>query len=391
MSEVSWTRERIGALLKVRYGKALPKDQRDDSAPFPVLGSAGRMTGTAEPLAFDPVVVIGRKGNVGQVQLETAGCWPIDTTYYAAIPQRLDERFLTWQLRSLELGKLDSSTATPSLRREDLEAQEVLVPSLEEQRRIVAILEDHLSRLDAADAAIGRSWTRAGRMHESLLSQTVTQARDTANTVVGIGELGRVTSGMTPLKGNRLFYEGGTIPWITSGDLWRGTITEASQFVTQRALAETSLKLLPPGSLLVAMYGEGKTRGASAELAIEATTNQACAGIVLSDDSLRPWVRLVLKANYGALRRLAAGGVQPNLNLSIVKALQVPIPSTAERAAAQERVSESEMIVERLQSELKTAQRRSAALRRSLLAAAFSGRLSGSSPEMSVVEGRIEA
>ena len=139
------------------------------------------------------------------------------------------------------------------------------------------------------------------------------------------------------------------------------------------------------------MYGEGKTRGASAELAIEATTNQACAGIVLSDDSLRPWVRLVLKANYGALRRLAAGGVQPNLNLSIVKALQVPIPSTAERAAAQERVSESEMIVERLQSELKTAQRRSAALRRSLLAAAFSGRLSGSSPEMSVVEGRIEA
>lgn len=106
MSEVSWTRERIGALLKVRYGKALPKEQRDDSAPFPVLGSAGRMTGTAEPLAFDPVIVIGRKGNVGQVQLETAGCWPIDTTYYAAIPQRLDARFLTWQLRSLEQAHL---------------------------------------------------------------------------------------------------------------------------------------------------------------------------------------------------------------------------------------------------------------------------------------------
>lgn len=314
----------------------------------------------------------------------------------AVVPRAgIDPRWIAWGLRAFERDLLrdtrKAGTTVASIEMPRWYGFKLPVPPLEEQRRIVAILEDHLSRLDAADAAIGRSWTRAGRMHESLLSQTVTEARDTANTVVGIGELGRVTSGMTPLKGNRLFYDGGTIPWITSGDLWRGTITEASQFVTQRALAETSLKLLPPGSLLVAMYGEGKTRGASAELAIEATTNQACAGIVLSDDSLRPWVRLVLKANYGALRRLAAGGVQPNLNLSIVKALQVPIPSTAERAAAQERVSESEMIVERLQSELKTAQRRSAALRRSLLAAAFSGRLSGSSPEMSVVEGRIEA
>jgi type I restriction enzyme S subunit len=278
-----------------------------------------------------------------------------------------------------------------SVSRRRLLETEMPVPPLEEQRRIVAILEDHLSRLDAAESSLRRSVKRLERMTDAARDRALERARINAGRTVSIGEIARVSSGMTPLKGNRAFYDGGTIPWITSGDLWQGVVTEAKQFVTQKALDATSLKILPTGTLLVAMYGEGKTRGTAAELAIPATTNQACAGIVLSDPDLRAWVHLVLKANYGALRRLAAGGVQPNLNLSLIRSIQVPLPDRSVREMLLSEVTEVEAATKRLSNGLGMAKCRSAALRRSLLAAAFSGRLTGSSTAMSEAPEMVNA
>lgn len=387
-----WVRMGVGDVLTLRYGKALDPALRDPSGPFPVVGSAGRMTGTLEPLIAEPVVLVGRKGNVGAVQLETDGCWPIDTTYYATVPETLDAKFLMYQLVSLEMKKLDSSTATPSLRKQDLAAQVLSVPPLTEQHRIVDLLEDHLSRLDAADALVRASMRREKALRDAALYSWVDQARGSADVeLVTLGAISKVASGLTPLKANKAFYDGGTIPWITSGDLHQGLITRATSFVTELALNETTLKMVPAGALLVAMYGEGKTRGTVAELGIDATTNQACAAVVLDDPSLRPWVRLVLDANYTRLRRLAAGGVQPNLNLSIVKSIEIPIPNEVLRADLLAQRSELDHKAARLKKELEAAQRRGANLRRSLLAAAFSGRLTSESSELSAVEGMISA
>ncbi len=422
MSEVSWTRERIGALLKVRYGKALPKEQRDDSAPFPVLGSAGRMTGTAEPLAFDPVIVIGRKGNVGQVQLETAGCWPIDTTYYAAIPQRLDARFLTWQLRSLELGKLDSSTATPSLRRQDLEAQEVLVPPLEEQRQIVAILEDHLSRLDAADRQLRAAAQRADVLLRAALSvglrgglvpddlsdgsgddlaPAVDESEPSADERwwsvpeswkwVRLGDVFEINVGATPPRGDQLAWKG-DLPWVASGEVSFRRIETTREHIARAAAGNPQKRIHPPGTVLLAMIGEGKTRGQAAILDVEAAHNQNCASIRVSETEILPeYVYGYLEERYLETRRGGAGGQQPALNKAAIQTFLFPLAPLATQRAL---VSNWESLREeraRLTSALDRAARHSAALRRGLLAAAFSGRLTESSAEMSVVEGRIGA
>lgn len=238
------------------------------------------------------------------------------------------------------------------------------------------LLEDHLSRLDAAEQSIRRSLRRLSSLRDAVLSEAVELASASPGAHVrAIGDLARVSSGLTPLKGNKAFYDGGTIPWITSGDLHQGVITEAKHFVTQAALDETTLKLVPAGAILIAMYGEGKTRGTAAELGIDAATNQACAAVVLHDLDLRQWVRLVLDANYSKLRRLAAGGVQPNLNQSMVKAIEIPIPVPCVRVELLAHRTEFDDARLRLQSELEIARLRGARLRRSLLAAAFSGRL----------------
>ena len=144
-----WRQERFGDIFKVKYGKAIDKSLRMDIAEYPVVGSAGVMTYTKIPLTTEPTIVIGRKGNVGSIQIFKEGCYPIDTTYYMPTISDFDIDFLTLQLTSLELVKLDSSTATPSLRREDLENVQLVVPLMEEQLKTVALLEIHLSRLDS--------------------------------------------------------------------------------------------------------------------------------------------------------------------------------------------------------------------------------------------------
>ena len=301
-------------------------------------------------------------------------------------------RFLTLALQ----GYLDaiwhetSSVTVKHLSSRSVAAIPLPKPSLNEQRRIVDLLEDHLSRLDAADNEFRRSLTKLRKLREAGLQSAITGAMPGSSTRT-IGDLGTVTSGLTPLRTNRRFHEGGTIPWITSGDLHQGRVLTARNWVTEHALRETSLKIVPAGAILVAMYGEGRTRGTAALLSIDATTNQACAAIRLHDPRLTSWVKVVLDSNYEAMRRLAAGGVQPNLNLSLVRAIRVPVPPAAYREAALDRLDELSAAGKQLRSALTTGQARSSALRHSLLAAAFSGRLTPGASNLSVAKEMIGA
>lgn len=311
---------------------------------------------------------------------------------------RLDPRFLElWLLspdaqRQIDSMKTGISDSGLNLTHARFTRLPVPVPPLAEQHQIVDLLEDHLSRLDASSKAVADSLARLKSLRDSALLSIVDQAkRDEGVATRAIGDLAIVRSGMTPLRGNKAFYDGGTIPWITSGDLHQGRITAPTQFVTQEALDETSLKVIPAGSLLLAMYGEGKTRGTAAELGIDATTNQACAAITLHEPELRQWVRLILDANYTGLRRLAAGGVQPNLNLSLIKAIEVPVPSAETRRMLISRITGIDEARERMKAELLRAQRRGMSLRRSLLAAAFSGGLAGNASDHLQAEEMVNA
>ncbi len=180
-----WRRERFGDIFKVKYGKAIDKSLRIDSAEFPVVGSAGVMTYTETPLTREPTIVIGRKGNVGSIQIFKSGCYPIDTTYFMPTSNEFDIDFLTYLLTSLELVKLDSSTATPSLRREDLENVSLVIPPIAEQHKIVELLEDHLSRLDAALTDVKQAKLKAAQFRRSILKAAFSGHLTSRGTVSG--------------------------------------------------------------------------------------------------------------------------------------------------------------------------------------------------------------
>jgi len=306
----------------------------------------------------------------------------------------VDSRYLALYLSSHPVRQRWSEAARGTninnLKKSDLAPTPVPFPPLDEQRRIVDILEDHLSRLDAAESALTRSRVRLKRFHQaSLVACLSAAAAESASTTqTTVGALARVGTGATPLKSRTDYYAGGSIPWVTSADLAQGLIERANHFVTDLALEETAIKLWPVGTILVAMYGEGKTRGTVAELGIAATTNQACAAIELhdSDPSLRSWIRLVLDSSYWSMRRMASGGVQPNLNLGLVRSIEVPVPFPETRARLL-RAREAHLDAQQmLATELALSEIRARSLRRSLLAAAFAGRLTGRSTDMELVE-----
>ncbi len=127
---------------------------------------------------------------------------------------------------------------------------------------------------------------------------------------VPIDTLANVGSGTTPSRENPAYFLGGTTPWVTSGETGQTFIDATEQHITDVTLAQTSLTVYPVGTLIVAMYGQGKTRGQVAELRIPAATNQACAGIALVEGSAhhRAYVKLVFEKSYDEIRELSAGG-----------------------------------------------------------------------------------
>ena len=194
---------------------------------------------------------------------------------------------------------------------------------------------------------------------------------------IKINQVAEIFTGATPLKSNANYYENGSIPWVTSGSLNNEFVDSADSFVTDLALKETNLKLLPKHTLLVAMYGEGKTRGKCSELLIEATTNQAIAGIVLNDryPISRKFLKFYMFKNYADIRRQSSGGVQPNLNLGLVGNIIFPLPCLAEQtqivAILESKLTACDQLADELAKQLKQAE----LLKQAVLKAAFSGSL----------------
>ena len=137
-----------------------------------------------------------------------------------------------------------------------------------------------------------------------------------------------IGTGATPLKSNSAYYKDGTIPWITSAATSEASITVPADYITDLALTETNCTIYPVGTLIIAMYGEGKTRGQISELNIEACTNQACAALrVLSKSkSLKQYVKIYFQYSYENLRHKSKGGQQPNLSQTIIADTLISIP-----------------------------------------------------------------
>lgn len=162
--------------------------------------------------------------------------------------------------------------------------------------------------------------------------------------VVAIKSIADVSSGNTPSR-RKSEYWNGSIPWITTGELESGYVTASKECVTEKALKETALKLYHKGTVLIAMYGQGKTRGTAAVLGIEATVNQACAALTVHSGCSK-FLFYQLQNSYHAIRRLSNTGNQENLNAEIIKNFKIPWPDELEQQKIATILSTQDKVIE---------------------------------------------
>lgn len=167
-------------------------------------------------------------------------------------------------------------------------------------------------------------------------------------TLKAIGSIASVCAGGTPSRRVSEYWNG-SIPWVTTTELNADTISETTQCISELGLKNSAAKLIDSGAILLALYGQGKTRGKVALLEIQATTNQACAAISVSSRVCPRFIFHNLASQYKAIRGLSNSGSQENLSGGIVKGILVALPPTkAEQEAIAEVLSAADILIESL-------------------------------------------
>ncbi len=209
---------------------------------------------------------------------------------------------------------------------------------------------------------------------------------------IEIQQIYDVETGATPLKSDYTYYENGTIPWIKSGDIQNCDIYNCEKRITEKALNEINIKYYPVNSLLIAMYGEGKTRGQIGKLKFKATSNQACAVLVNPNlnESTVDYIYLFGLSQYEQLRMQAVGGNQPNLNLTKIKEWILPLPPLEEQKEIVRQVDKLFALADKVEAHYLKAKERVDKLSQSVLAKAFRGELVPQAPDDEPAEKLLE-
>ena len=182
-----------------------------------------------------------------------------------------------------------------------------------------------------------------------------------------LGNLATVITGGTPDRGTPAYW-GGSIPWIGTGAIDFNVIESPTEYLTERGLKESAARLLSKGTLLMAMYGQGTTRGKVGILAIEAATNQACAAIIPKEGLIESeFLFYVLEASYTRIRRLSNTGSQENLNSTLIREIPVPVLTKVARNEIVSAAKEWNVAIEKATALLTALEQRKQGLMQQLL------------------------
>ena len=354
----------------------------------------------------------------------------------------IDARFVFYYVQNDEfitkLNPIQRGTSYPAVRDTDVLGQIIPLSPLAEQRRIVAEIETQFTRLDSSVAALRRAQANlrryrasvlkdacegrlvpteaelarsGGREYEPadvLLERVLAERRarwesqekrrgkyrepsapDTSNLPQlpegwvwsSLGQCFDVYVGATPRR-TREDYWNGEIAWVSSGEVSFNRIAETRETITAEGLKNSSTDLHPPGTVLLGMIGEGKTRGQVSILDIHACNSQNSAAIRVSEaGTSAEYVFYYLWSQYRETRQIGSGNNQPALNKTRVQEIPLPLPPLAEQRRIVAEVERRLSVEQQTEATVEASLARTERLRQSILKQAFSGRLVPQDPD----------
>ena len=315
-------------------------------------------------------------------------------------PVKIEPRFLQYVLVTQDfVDAVDAATFGSRMPRAewgDIGSLLVPLPEARVQYAIADYLDSETARIDALIAAKERLLRLTFEKRQALITRAVTRGLDSDVSlrdggvpwlgkipahwdVWKIGHVGRVGNGSTPSRGIGRFWTGGTIPWLNSGVVNQDEVLSSKEYVTDAALRECHLPVLRPGTVLIAIIGQGKTRGRATVLSTTATINQNVAFIDPDRDQLDPWfLRWWLFAAYAFLRSMSddARGPKGVLSCEDLAHLHIPLPPLAEQRAIVKYITCENTSLERIRSVATRTTDLLRERRQALVAAAVNGQLS---------------
>ena len=293
----------------------------------------------------EPSITVSARGTIGYTAIRTEPFVPV-VRLITLTPKSevidLDYLFYATQNYKFE----GSGTSIPQLTVPMLKKYKFQLPEMSHQKAIavkfekldqlISLRKQQLAKLDELVKA--RFVEMFGVVHNSVLYPYVPVKSFTS-----------VVSGGTPNRNVSEFWNNGSIRWVKTTELQNNVICNTDEKITQAGLDNSSAKIIPPNTVLIAMYGQGKTRGMTGYTSIECATNQACACILPCEQFNQNYLWRYMILSYDKLRDMAKGGNQPNLNIGIIKnfpVLKPPIELQNDFATFVERVDQQKQTVQ---------------------------------------------
>ena len=418
-----WAWATLGEILPLEYGKALPERLRDSTGEVAVYGSSGRLGSHTAAMVTGPTLVVGRKGSAGAVFLCNEDCWPIDTVYFTKPTPVVDLRYGFYFLKWKALGRLDQSTAIPSLSRDIYSDVVIPVAPLTEQRRIVARIDELFAEIGEGEAALQRArqgldtwrsallkaavtgeltrgWREANRPTETG-ADLVTRIRATPEAPTSRSSLTRRPAASGALDANSLPALPDGWAWATLGEcisrLTSGS-RDWSQYYDQGSAIFIMAQNIRPGrynhnyvkhvappagdpeTTRTRVRKNGANTGDVCRVDFDADEYFVCQSVALVRpllSEMSEFLELYFVARDGGrgeFEKVIYGAGRPHLSFNQLLETRVPIPSLVEMREIVQRVRQEEEAAFSEQ-EFSGFHRDLLALRQSILKAAFEGRL----------------
>lgn len=308
----------------------------------------------------------------------------------------INAKYIMWYFRSPSFREYMMSNvsgvggslmrAKPKL----VEMYPVPVPPIAEQQRIVDRIENLFSKLDEAEEKLQSvldsfETRKAAILHKAFMGELSAKWREENGVlfqswkVCKIKNITQIGSGGTPSRNHSSYYSG-DIPWVKTGEINWNYIFDSEEKITEEAIRNSSARMYPPDTVLVAMYGQGLTRGRASILGIAASTNQAVCALQVSNSLMSKFLYYFFMANYWTLRERAVGGNQLNYSATMIGKWEINLPTIPEQEEIvriiDNFISKEEQAKELIEAEYK----RISVIRNSILSKAFHGELGTNNP-----------
>ncbi len=266
------------------------------------------------------------------------------------------------------------------------------LPPSAEQTTIAAALDRETARIDALIAKKTRFIELLKEKRQALITHAVTKGldpnvkmKDSGMEWIGdvpehwavsrLGHFATVENGTTPSRANEAYWVDGDVAWLGSGEVNQVVVTEATEHITERALRECSLRLLPKGTVVVGMVGQGKTRGLAAILDIDATINQNLAAVCPGPKLGGLFLLHVFAAAYEWLRKGGRGSNQAALNCELLGEFRLAVPPDGEQQQIVSHITDMTKRLDSIASKTEQSMRLLKERRSALITAAVTGQI----------------